>query len=181
MIRETGAGRAVVAGFVTAVVLSSCGGDAKATGEAVIERQIAEQVGLGELEASCDQPDEATVGESFACSATTQSGETMKLTATFEEEDRILVVPTNVVMGEEMELVEAEAADVLGPEVGATIDPSAVECPDTSVVLDDEGRFTCTITDVDSGTTFELTATFGDFVRDGGFRDRFYEVGDPVD
>ena len=167
-------------GGVLALVGVSCSGDARETSEAVIERQISEQVDLGELEATCDEPERRQVGDTFPCTATTESGEVIQIVTTFEEDDRIFVLPTNVVLAADLALVEQKAAEVLSPEVGVTIDPADVECPDRSVVLGGDGRFFCEITDPESGTTFELIATFGDFVRDEGFRSRFYEIGDPT-
>ena len=161
-----------------AITLAACGGDAQQTGEVVIENQIAEQIGLGELEAMCDQPDEAVVGETFACTATTESGDVIQITTFFDPDDKIFVLPTNVVLGEEIPLVEEQAATVLTGEVGVTIDPSDVDCPDTSVVLDENDQFMCEITEAATGDVYALTVTLTDLVRDEGFQNSFYEIGD---
>lgn len=162
-------------------ILAACGGDARETATAVIETEIADQVGLGELTADCEEPENPVVGETFACSATTESGELIRLTVEFEDDDRIFVLPTNVLLGDDMPLVEAEAAQVLGDEIGVEIDASDVDCGDDSRVMDANDQMTCTITDTSSGTTFELVVTLTEFVRDQGFQSRFYEIGAAIE
>lgn len=164
-----------------ATLVAACGGDARETATAVIETEIADQVDLGALTADCAEPDTREVGTTFDCTATTEAGDLIQLTVEFEEEDRIFVLPTNVLVGDDMPLVEAEAAEVLGGEIGVEIDPADVECGDESVVMDAQDQMTCTITDTSSGTTFELIVTLSEFVRDQGFQSRFYEVGDPIE
>lgn len=173
--------RNIILGAAVALVAVSCGGSATETATAVIESEIADQIGLGDLEATCDQPDERVVGAEFPCTATTESGDVIRFTTTFEEEDRIFVLPTNVLLASDLPLLEQEAAEVLGPEVDAVIDPADIECPDTAVVLDENDQVTCSITDAASGTTYELIATLTDFVRDEGFQNRFYEVGAEIE
>ena len=168
-------------GATTVLLLAACGGDAQQTATAVIENQIADQVGLGELTADCDEPDTREVGTTFSCTATTGDGDVIELTTTFEDDDRIFVLPTNVLLADDMPLVEAEAAQVIGSEVGAEIAPADVECPGRSVVMDANDQMRCRITDTSSGTTFVLIVTLSDFVRDQGFQSRFYEVGDPIE
>lgn len=173
--------KTIVLGLGAAFALIACGGDARETATAVIESEIEDQVGLGELTASCQEPEERVVGSEFPCTATTESGDLIKITTTFEEEDRIFVLPTNVVLASDMELVEAAAAKTIGDEVGAEIDPSDVDCPDTSVVLDADDQMRCEITDTSVGTTYELIVTLTDFVRDEGFQRSFFQVGDVIE
>ena len=103
----------------------------------------------------------------------------MTFTAVFESDDQIFLYPTNLVV--ESSLFEVEAAAILGPEFGIEIDPAQVECPEGVTVLDAAGQMWCTITDVETGGVFPMAATLGGYLRDEGFVERFYEVGEQIE
>jgi hypothetical protein len=161
---------------VALLALAACAGDPAETGVEVIEGELAEQIGLGPLDATCDEPEDPVAGEEFTCTATTEDDRTIDFVAVFEEDDTIFVYPTNVVTGDLMASVEVEAAERLGSEVGATIDPSDIDCADVNTILAPDGTFTCTITDTTTGEVGDLRVTFGDFDRDEGFRQRDYLI-----
>ncbi|MEM1334884.1 MAG: hypothetical protein AAGG08_15650 [Actinomycetota bacterium] len=177
--------RRSVAGALGAagLFIAACGGDAAASGETLIETELEEQIGLGELDASCDQPDDDEIGTEFRCTATTTDGALLEFLAEFTSETEIFMSPTNVLNQDEVTFVEGQAAAVLGPEVNAEIDPSQIECPTDDVVIlggpVDEGVLDCTITDPD-GTSFALTITLSNYVLREGYQDLFAQVGDPI-
>ena len=47
-------------------------------------------------------------------------------------------------------------------------------------MLDADGQMFCTITDAETGGVFPMTATLGGYLRDEGFEERFYEVGEQI-
>lgn len=160
-----------------ALALAACGGDATETAEAVIETEIAEQMGLGELTATCEEPPNRDIGTTYDCTATTADGQTVTLLSRFTEEDRIFVLPSNVIVASEVPLLKEQAAALLGPEVGVEIDPASIECPDgDSIVLSEAGTIDCTILTPD-GVLFPLTVTLENFDFDTGFQNLFVEIG----
>lgn len=165
-------------GLAGVAALSACSGDPAGAGVEVIEGELADQIGLGELEAECDEPDDRDVGTEFTCTATTEDDEVVELNAVFDAEDEVFVYPTNILLDSEMSTVEAEAAQVLGAEIGVEVDPADIECPVETMVLGADGILDCTITDPATGDRFALTATFGDHVRDEGFQERNYAIGE---
>lgn len=176
MRRRPGPRPSIVIALVGAAALVGCSGDPAVSGESVIEGEIAEQIGLGELEATCDDPGSREVGSTFGCTASTTDGQIIAFTAEFDSEDEIFVYPTNVISAGELALVEQEAAEVLSPEVGTTIDPSAVDCGEVTVVLATGGIMTCVITDQQTGERYELEATFSNHEREDGFFNRDYLI-----
>ena len=168
--------RSVLVPLLGLVLLAACSGDPVASGESLIEDEIEAQIGLGELEAACEDPSSEEVGSTFGCTATTPAGDVIDFTVEFDSEDEIFVFPTNVVAAEELVLIEEEAAQVLSPEVGATIDPSDVDCGEVSIVLDDDGVMSCVITDSANGDRYELEATFTNHERGTGFFNRDYLI-----
>lgn len=153
--------------------------DAAASGVDLIEGELADQIQLGPLTGECEEPSESGEGEEFTCTGTTEDGAVINFTAVFEADDEVFIYPTNLVV--DSSLFEAEAATTLGPEFGIEIDPAQIECPEGVTVLDSEGQMFCTITDAQTGGVFPLTVTLGGYLREQGFDERFYEVGEQIE
>ncbi len=166
-------------GFVG--VAAGCTASADPAGAAVelIEGELSEQIELGPLAGDCAELDEVALGDEFACTGVTEGGAIINFTAGVESGDMVFLYPTNLVV--ESSLFEVDAAAALGPEFGIEIDPAQIECPEGVTVLDAAGQMFCTITDVETGGVFPMTATLGNYLRDQGFEERFYEVGDRVE
>lgn len=96
-----------------------------------------------------------------------------------EADEKIFISPTNIIDAAEMSVLEAEATDVLGGEIGATINPSDVNCPDETTVLVND-RMQCEITNVVTGERYEMVVTATDFVLREGYGSRFYEIGELI-
>ncbi|MGK0273982.1 MAG: hypothetical protein ACI9N0_000355 [Ilumatobacter sp.] len=143
----------------------------------LIEGPLSEQSGLKYTGVTCTEPAANEPGETFTCKATAAAGgPVVMFDGLVEADEKIFVSPTNIIDATEMSVVEAEAADALGGEVGTTIDPSDVNCPgETTVLVDDQMR--CEITDVDTGDRYEMIVTATDFVLREGYGSRFYEIG----
>ncbi len=163
--------------LVGAVACSSTEPDAAAV--ELIQGELSEQIGLGSLTGDCDEPDGSGEGDEFSCTGTTEDGAVIDFTAVFEADDEIFLYPTNLVV--DSSLFEAEAATTLGPEFGIEIDPAQIECPEGVTVLDADGQMFCTITDAETGGVFPLIVTLGGYLREQGFEDRFYEVGEQLE
>ncbi len=168
-------------------LLVACGGgDAAQSGETVIETELEEQIGVGELDASCDQPEDDEVGTEFLCTASTEDGRIIEFLGAFTAEDEIFVSPTNLLRAEEVERLKFQAAQVLSPEVGVDIDPSQITCPEEDPLFMDtsgaagEAVVECTITDEVSSTSFPLTVTLSDYVIREGYQNLFAQIGDPI-
>jgi hypothetical protein len=165
-------------GATATLSLVACGGSAAATGEAVIQDQLADEIGLGELDATCNEPEGLTEGETFTCTATTPDGETIEFLGTMTSDDEFEIVTTNLLITSDVVAIREEGARVLSDEVGATILPEDIECADGSIVLDDVGDFQCTITDTVTGDVYELTVRTGGLEPGVGVRELSFQIGD---
>jgi hypothetical protein len=161
-----------------ALVLASCGGSAAESGVAVIEEELEEQIGLGELEATCDEPDGLSEGETFTCTAETADGQTIELLGTMTSDDEFEIVTTNLLVASDVEAIRVEGARVLSDELGVPIATDDIECAEGSIVLDDAGDFQCTITDTGTGDVYELTVSTGGIEPGVGVRELSFQVGD---
>ncbi len=175
--RISSCGLAVSVGLVLGACSFSTGTTPDRSAEKLIEGVLGEQAGMTFTEAACVAPADKEIGTTYDCTAVNADGAAVTFDAVIDPDDMIFVAPSNLVFVEDMALVEEEAAEVLGPEVGAVIDSADVDCPDETTVLDDD-VLQCEITDAETGDRYELIVTFGDFVLREGYDDRFYEVGE---
>jgi hypothetical protein len=163
--------------------LASCsfstGTTPEKAGEELIEGALGEQVDLVFVDADCAAPADTEVGTPFTCTAMTEAGETVTFDGVVDPDDSIFIAPSNIIAAEEMSVVETEAADVLGEDIGVVIAPSDVDCPDETTVLDDD-RLRCEITDAASGDRYEMFLTVRGFELREGFAQRSYGVGDQL-
>lgn len=179
-------GRKSLAVLTVAVVgpLAACGGDAAQSGETLIETELADELGLGDLSASCDQPAGSEIGTEFRCTATTDDDRVVEFLGVFTGEDEIYVSSTNLLMQNEMSMLREQAAALLSPEVGVDIDPAWIECPsDDPLFLGgdvDEGIVEC-IFDPQNGDRYPLTITLSDYVPVEGYQNLVAEIGDPIE
>ena len=158
--------------------LVACGGTAAESGQVVIEEKLADEIGLGELDATCNEPEGLSDGETFTCTATTADGETIEFLGTMTSDDEFEIVTTNLLIASDIEAIRAEGARVLSAEVGAEILPDDIECAEGSVVLDDVGDFTCAITDTGTGEVYDLTVSTGGLEPGVGVRELSFQIGD---
>lgn len=160
------------------VVLAACGSSAALSGQSVIEGELAERIGLGELDASCNEPDGLEKDETFTCTATTDDGETIEFLGTMTSEDTFDIVTTNLLIASDVVAIREEAARALAAETGVAIVPEDIECPDEVVILDDTGDFACEITETATGDVYELTVSTGGLEPGVGVKNLQFMIGD---
>ncbi len=168
----------ILASAVGALVFAACSESAADSGEVVIEERLAEQIGLGDLDATCNEPDGLKEGETFTCTATTTDEQTIELLGTMTADDEFDIVTTNLLIASDVEAIRAEGARVLSDEVGATILPEDIECAEGSIVLDAVGDFVCAITDTATGDVYDLIVSTGGLEPGVGVRELSFQIGD---
>ena len=167
-----------MAALVAGVALSACSGSAGESGQVVIEEKLAEDIALGELDATCNEPEGLSEGETFTCTATTADGETVEFLGTMTSDDEFEIVTTNLLVASDIEAIRAEGARVLSAEIGAEVLPEDIECAEGSVVIDEVGDFECAITDTATGDVYDLTVSTGGLEPGVGVRELSFQVGD---
>ena len=168
------------AAFVVAGCSFSTGTSPADAAVELIEGPLGLQGGLEYTDVECTEPVANEPGETFTCSARTiEGGAVVTFEGLVEADEKIFVTPTNIIDAAEMPVVEAEAAEALGGEVGTLINPSDVNCPDVTTVLIDN-QLQCEITDAMTGERYAMILTATDFVIRDGYASRFYEIGELV-
>ena len=165
---------------IGALGLVGCGSDAAQSAEVVIEEKMSEDLGLGELEASCDQPDEVAEGETFECTGTTEDGVVVEFEAELTGDDEFSVATTNYLTADDLQALLEVIAVSVTEEVGVAVAVSDIECPPAPLLLDENDEMTCEITDPETGETFVFVVETGGLEAGGGPLDLGWRVGDPV-
>jgi hypothetical protein len=126
--------------------------------EDLIENEIADQIGLGELDATCTKPASEDVGTRFLCTATTGDGQTIDLQAEIDE-DGAVAETTNLVVASKLEEVEAIVLAEIEQLSGLDLSDDALDCGSTSLIVDSQNQIFCAVTDP-TGAVFDSTITF---------------------
>jgi hypothetical protein len=127
-----------------------------------IEGDLAESLGLGEIEADCEDPESTDEGATFTCTATTEGGETIDVEAVIEGDDRVVVNAVNVVAATDVPNLEAEAARVLTEQVGQELPAENVDCGEETLVIQVSEPIVCALTDPASSDVYDVSIVFDD-------------------
>lgn len=126
--------------------------------EDVIEDALAEQIGLGELTASCSKPASEDVGSRFLCTAVTEDGRTVEMQAIIED-DGPFVETTNVVLAENVVPITRTILGQIEEQSGLELPDRALDCGTESLIVDESNQVVCLLTDP-AGDTFDTIITF---------------------
>ena len=126
--------------------------------EDLIEEEIASQIDLGELDATCTKPASEDTGTRFLCTATTPEGQTIELQAEIDE-DGAYAETTNLVLASKLEEVEAVIVAELEQLSGLDLSDDALDCGSVSVIVSSQNQIECAVTDP-TGAVFDTTITF---------------------
>jgi hypothetical protein len=154
----------IVGPIVAAAVLTlsgcSIGDTPDGVAKKLIEGELATQLGLGQVTATCDKPPNSDVGTTFNCTSTSDVG-AIQWKATMTDAKTVSVDSTNLIRADVLPQVEAAAASALAAQVGG-LDASAVDCGTKAVVLAADQSMLCAVTDPGDGTIHDATLTFTD-------------------
>lgn len=128
-------------------------------GEELIEGQLAEDIGLGPLTATCTG-NGLGAGDTFDCSASAGQLTPIRFTGTIDDdEESVVITSTNLLLAAQVEEVEAFAAGLLQEQTTRTVSPEDFECADSSVIISSGEVLDCVVTDPSDGTVFEAPVT----------------------
>jgi hypothetical protein len=141
------------------VSVSFGGADAAAAAVDLIEGELADQAGIGRLDATCQEIDGPEPGDTFTCTATTEDGETIRFDAVVEEDDMVDVESVNLVTSEGLSVIEGLAVQALEENAGQTLGIENFDCGDRGLVVEPGGTIACVLTDPISGALYDATVT----------------------
>jgi hypothetical protein len=138
----------------------------------IIEGQLQDELAMGELTASCEEPTSKDVGTTFACTADTPHGDTITLTAEIQNDEKdgkrkkVFVHTTNVLTAENLTEIEGEAARILSEKVGQDVPAEAIDCGQQAIVAAAGEPFMCSLSDPSNPTVvYDTSITLDDLTK----------------
>ena len=154
--------------LVASVLVASCSSTTNYREAAVkaIEGNVQNQLGMGDLQASCQEPSSKEVGTTFDCTADTESGDTITLTAEITSKDRVSVQTTNVLTPDNLAKIEAEAARILSEKVGQELPAESIDCGSQPVVAEAGKPIVCALSSPSDPTlVYDTSITLDNLVN----------------
>lgn len=165
-------------------VLAGCSASFSIGGQSVedaavelISGELADELGLGELSATCPPVEDPEVGTEFTCTATTSDGRTIEFDGVVDREDHIDVQTTNIILPDKLEANFYDALSAQNPDVELAVE--GFDCGEETIVLEADDpssrQVTCEVTPTGQPTQ---TATLT--VNDLATSDIDYVFDEPV-
>ncbi|MEZ5281725.1 MAG: hypothetical protein R2770_14790 [Acidimicrobiales bacterium] len=125
----------------------------------LIEGELSDQIGV-ELTGECPELEDPEDGAVFECQGLAADGRVVHFEATIDEaEEMVNLVSTNVVSPDNLSLLEADAARLLGEQVGADLPAENYDCGDGPTIVPDSGELDCALTDPSNGDVYDSVLT----------------------
>jgi hypothetical protein len=144
--------------------------------EDLIEGELADLIGLGDLTANCSQPSSGDVGARFLCTAETEDGRTIELQAVIED-DGPYVETTNLVLAENLDPIVASVLAEIENLSGIDLADDALDCGADSLIVDVSNQAVCALTDP-TGEVFDTIITFNGLDTDNPTFDFVVDTGE---
>ena len=96
-------------------------------------------------------------------------------------DDGFNINTSNLLVPSDVTTIVESLSTALTEQIGVTVNVEDIECPEGSVILDDDDAFACTVVDTATGDTYPLTVSTGGLEPGVGPKDLRFEVGaEPV-
>ncbi len=132
----------------------------KATAEQTIEGELADVIGLGPIDASCDQPPSTDADASWTCTGEV-GGQTAEFVAVTDGDANVNVNTTNVILADQVSAFAIAAMQQLNQSVGASLPDEAMDCGSEAIIMPPSLEFVCAL-DAGSEGVYDATITVTD-------------------
>jgi hypothetical protein len=131
-------------------------------GRQLIEGDLATAIGLGPLTAVCQGRD-LGAGDTFTCVAESGSQPPIDFVATISGDgEGVDLMSTNLLLAEQVQRIEAFAADLLAADTGRPFSADDFECANSSLVVAVGQSLDCLVTDPSDGSIHAVAVTVDD-------------------
>lgn len=158
----------LIGAVAAAATLTGCsfsiGGDTPTNvAEEAIEGDLADQAGLTDVTADCEEvSSDAEVGSTFTCTSTSDVGDIDWL-ATIQEDDIVNVQSLNLLSAEDVVALEEAAVDVIEQQSGRRLGYENYSCGVGPIGLAGDSILNCELIDPDNGDVYDSTLEITDF------------------
>ena len=153
---------------VTAAAAGGCsfsfsvGDTPESVAQELIEDELGEQLGIGEITATCEVAPNRDPGTTFTCTSPSEIGQ-IEWLATLEDEDTVSVSPSNLLGSDDLVALEEAAVDVLEARVGIPLGTENFDCGDGPIVLGPDSIVNCALTDPTNGDVYDAELEITNF------------------
>jgi hypothetical protein len=133
----------------------------------LIEGELAEEAGLGEVTATCEEPPNSDPGTTFECTSNSDYGE-IRWSAEMIDEETVNVTSVNFLSVADVVTLEESAVVALEGQYGISIGTENFDCGEEPIVLGDDLTVLCAATDPITGDVHDAEITFID-LQTGNF------------
>lgn len=125
----------------------------------LISKTLQDQIGMGKLDVTCDQPPSKATGSTFTCQGTTSDNRTVRFKATIQADKKVFVNTVNVLTKANLDTIEEQAAKILSDKVHQTLPATAIDCGNQPILAEAHTPFVCALTDPESGAVYDASIT----------------------
>lgn len=162
----------LAAGCSASVSFSISGQSPGDAAEDLIEDELADDVGLGILRATCDDEGADEIGDGFSCTAETADGQTIQFFTVIDRENHIDVASTNLITNEALQDLEEAGVRTIAENLGTTFATNSIDCGTGPLILEDGLEFVCAFSDPESSDAYDVTFELPD-TDSGDFEIRY--------
>lgn len=158
------AATAILGMILSITMFTSCsfGGDSIGdSAVALIEGDLAANLGISLTDAACDEPAAETVGTTFGCNALHEDLR-VDVEILIDREDHIVASTTNVVRPDALAVIESTVIDSMNEQGDFGLTTEALDCGDSAVVLDQDQIFRCGLTEPGTSNIFDTSIRMND-------------------
>lgn len=128
---------------------------------ALIEGDLATNLGLSLTDAACDEPASEAVGTTFDCNAL-HDGVRVDIEVLIDREDHIIASTTNVVRPDALAVIKATVIESMNEQGDFGLTSEALDCGEVAVVLDQDQIFRCGLTEPGTSNVFDTSIRMND-------------------
>lgn len=156
------------------IILASCSSQAsgspkpdevlsvRETAERLISNDIAEEIQLGDLSPVCEEVPNPTYNTTFDCSATASEDRIIYLNGKVEQDGRISLETSNVILKNDLVKYETPAVAYVNEKLGTQFPSNVLDCGDDSIILNTHRVISCSFIEPGSGDVYDAKVKIDD-------------------
>ena len=135
---------------------------ARQTSESIIRADIAPAIEVDELAPVCSEIDNPQVGTVFRCSAKTSDDRIVYINGQIEQDGRISLATSNVLIPSDLESFEQAAIEYTNLKKNTNYSVNSFSCGDETIILDENRVVRCSFIDPATGNIHDSKVRIND-------------------
>ena len=129
----------------------------------LIEGELARQIALGPLAASCSQGGSLAAGDAFDCTATDDDERELRFAASVDPDGQgVRVRSINLILAGQLDAIEQAASQRITANTGIAVGAGDLDCGGVTVIATDGDVLDCTVRDPADGVRYQASVHLHD-------------------